>query len=525
MRPESLTIATRPRNAWQAADLGVRLTQAWARWLWPPLAVAVALILAASGVFVAALGVPAAWLIVSVWWAKPLYDRVLLSVASHAVFGQHLGIRETWRQRKSWSPELFWQLTLGRFQWHRAFYLPVLQLEGLEHRSAEWRRRQLRNKGYAIILLGMGLCAELIVVGSLANLVNLAAQLPELYPREGSKPVWETSQLSVALVFIAAYVVAVLLVEPFYVLACFALYLNSRIVTEGWDLELAFRSLTRRRQAAGGTSSTGAGIITVLALSLAMAGGLPTPARAQTPDSSTPEEVMAKVLDEEAFDTTRTEERLRHRSESETPDQAKDQGPESATRTEGDASPSTETAASPPEVAPGGGAGLAPTVGGTVRFLLIAVLIGAAAVAIYVIYRNRPDSGAESQRRQRSARAGGGTNSAILRGNKRQPLEQKLDTAQRYAHQGKPREALAALFQTALLVVSRGGSDYASESTWTEAELLQAARENENEAIRDLIPRIIDMWQLAAYAHQPPDQGQLTGLVERCRDQLQRGST
>src|SRR6185295_4622048 len=45
-------------------------------------------------------------------------------------------------------------------------------------------------------------------------------------------------------------VAAVLLLEPFYVAAGFALYLNRRTLLEGWDIEVALRRIAQRHAAA-----------------------------------------------------------------------------------------------------------------------------------------------------------------------------------------------------------------------------------------------------------------------------------
>jgi hypothetical protein len=47
-----------------------------------------------------------------------------------------------------------------------------------------------------------------------------------------------------------AYAAAVLVLEPFYVAAGFALYLNRRTQLEGWDIEVAFRRIAQRHAAA-----------------------------------------------------------------------------------------------------------------------------------------------------------------------------------------------------------------------------------------------------------------------------------
>src|SRR5512145_26648 len=47
-----------------------------------------------------------------------------------------------------------------------------------------------------------------------------------------------------------SYAAAVLVLEPFYVAAGFALYLNRRTLLEGWDIEVALRRIAERHAAA-----------------------------------------------------------------------------------------------------------------------------------------------------------------------------------------------------------------------------------------------------------------------------------
>jgi len=56
---------------------------------------------------------------------------------------------------------------------------------------------------------------------------------------------------------------AVTLIEPFYVGAGFAMYINSRTITEGWDIELAFKRMSERVSSV--LQSTGKSLLITLA--------------------------------------------------------------------------------------------------------------------------------------------------------------------------------------------------------------------------------------------------------------------
>src|SRR3982750_4793265 len=85
MQLDKVSIVLRPRQGWEAVDLGFRMTAHWARAVWPvwlggDVPTGGALSLAFSEFpWVAAL---------MLWWLKPLFDRWVLHVLSRAVFGQ-----------------------------------------------------------------------------------------------------------------------------------------------------------------------------------------------------------------------------------------------------------------------------------------------------------------------------------------------------------------------------------------------------------------------------------------------------
>jgi hypothetical protein len=64
------------------------------------------------------------------------------------------------------------------------------------------------------------------------------------------------------------YMAAVSLIEPFYVTAGFALYLNRRAILEGWDIELALRRLEERLRAL--TTSTPVALVAAVILGCAL---------------------------------------------------------------------------------------------------------------------------------------------------------------------------------------------------------------------------------------------------------------
>ena len=314
MQLDRLAIALRPRSAWESIDLGVGMLREWWRPLYASFA-AVYVPVAAACLWAGwSAGKP--WLALALlWWLKPLYDRVALHVASRAVFGDVLGVRSTLAQARAWlGSGLLGALALGRIDTARSFHLPVKQLEGQRWRAARARRALLgrRTHGYAVWLTIACLNFELVFVWSADMLWDLV--LPAK-AQEGTS-IWEAMFADAAFdqVFTfadyAAYAAAVFVVEPLYVAAGFALYLNRRTLLEGWDLEVALRRIAARRAAAapGAALAALALVAAVLVLLAPVA-----PALAQTA-AKDPKREIAEVLKAPEFPHERTVTRWQRRS-------------------------------------------------------------------------------------------------------------------------------------------------------------------------------------------------------------------
>ena len=185
-----------------------------------------------------------------VWWLKPLYDRVVLHVLSRAVFGEVQSPRQVLGAAREWlGTGLAMALTFGRFDTARSFNLPVRQLEGQRARAGRERRGVLgrRVSSYATWLTIVCLHFEAVLYWSLGRLTSLAL------PAKANEGQDFFSAFFAGDIFgygdVLAYAAAVLLLEPFYVAAGFALYLNRRTLLEGWDIEVALRKITQRHAA------------------------------------------------------------------------------------------------------------------------------------------------------------------------------------------------------------------------------------------------------------------------------------
>lgn len=282
MKLETLTVELRPRSPWEAMELGSALVRKHARAIWIPW------LLVTGAVFVvlnlAAWAIGHIWLAgLLFWWLRPAFDRIPMYVLSRAVFGSVPSVAETLRAQLTWG----WRpmrgyLTWRRFSPLRAVMLPIDLLEGADPARLGERRRVIGVGlgGYAVQLFVM--CANFILAIELSLLLLTAIAVPnELLP-EAARAAWAMiTEAPPAWALIALNLLdwlAAGFIEPFYIGAGFGLYLNRRTQLEAWDLEIAFRRMRKRLEAAGGAIVSIALPIALLAFALLLPMAMPTQA-------------------------------------------------------------------------------------------------------------------------------------------------------------------------------------------------------------------------------------------------------
>jgi hypothetical protein len=239
MRVESLSVQLRPRPMNEAADLGVRMVQSHAASIWGtclPVFLAVFLI-ALSTVEIAS------WLpMFIVFWLKPWLDRSVLFVLSRAVFGEETRFADLWVARR----QVWWQqwprtLVLRRLSPWRSFTQPIYQLEGQSGAALKERRAQLmRGQGGAATFMHL-VFAHMEMVLYMGVLFLVVWMLPEGVQWNPARWLAQTDQVAPAAVAFLIYAAVVAVLEPFYMAAGFAMYLNRRVELEAWDIEQEFR--------------------------------------------------------------------------------------------------------------------------------------------------------------------------------------------------------------------------------------------------------------------------------------------
>ena len=110
MKAEQLQLALRPRPAYEAVDLGVRMTQRSGRSLLRAFLPLALLLVAACGATIEI----APWLPSTLlWWFKPWLDRTLLNIYARQAFGEETRFSDAWAARRAapWWPMMGWLTT------------------------------------------------------------------------------------------------------------------------------------------------------------------------------------------------------------------------------------------------------------------------------------------------------------------------------------------------------------------------------------------------------------------------------
>lgn len=243
MKIDSIGLELRRRSMCEAADLGVRLVQSEWRsvWnaLWPVWAAAVALSAASATVF---------WWAPTLvlWWLKPWLDRSILFVLGRAAFREDTRFVDLLAAgRTVWWRDLFDTLTLRRLSPWRAYLQPALQLEGQRGSARRARTQKLlgSHRGVALAVQSAFATLEICLVVGVGVLPSwLGAGTEDNGWFEAFlRGAFEGEEETTGWIEFGVYAGVVLFLEPFFVGAGFAMYLNRRVELEAWDIEQDFR--------------------------------------------------------------------------------------------------------------------------------------------------------------------------------------------------------------------------------------------------------------------------------------------
>jgi hypothetical protein len=463
VQPADIAITLRRRTPWEAMDLGFSMLQRW----WKPVFAAHALVFlpVTAAVVAAGWAFDRLWLAMLVlWWLEPLYDRVVLHVLSRAVFGE-IASTSFLRRPSEYTKGLLWALSFDRFDLARSFNLPVRQLEGQRASEARARKSVLgrRTRSYAAWLTVVWVHFEWVLLWSAAGIAGLLlpAQAERARGDEDAMlgSAFELMQL-LSVEDVLVFAGAIFLLEPFYVAAGFALYLNRRTLLEGWDIEVALRRIAERHA------------LVFAGIALAFLALVPAYSYSQEKDAR---QEIAEVLKAKEFGYQREVMRWRPLEEREQADPRK----------------------------PGSGAfGIGYALARAAEVLLWIAAGALVGYALWWIARMMPAL-------RRPAPLEPYRPPAALFGMELAPDKLPADVgaaAAALAREGKPREALSLLYRGALseLVHKRGVRLLTSH---TEGDVLLLSGE------LPYLKELIAAWRLGAYARRMPEAAQVERLA------------
>lgn len=474
MELERLALHLRRRSPLEAIDLGCAMARTWwkpilAAWLPLYIGVTVLVHVVLDGSYVAALAV--------LWWLKPLFDRAALDVLSRAVFGERARVLDVLRSVMR-SPGIIASLTIYRFDLARSFNLPIWHLERLRGRAASQRARALhgRSRRHAVWTTIVFLHFELVITVSVWAAVGLLtpSQVDSdlglkmlLYADKAPWQQWLDA---------AVYALTVTLLEPFYVAAGFALYLNRRTQLEAWDVELALRRFAKRERPRPRMAALAAAALLACVVCVAH----PDSASAAEIPRSVPAEAIKQVLGEPEFNQHEEVSRLRYTG----------RGWSGDLWSPGKSAPKRST--------------------GYLGEILRALMwVGAAVLVFYLVQLARRYAGSwvPQSRARRS-------HPAALFGFDITPESLPRDVAAvalAAVEAGRAREALSLLYRGALSVLVDSGSLAVSAGD-TEGDCVRRVAAHSNPDKGEFFAELVSAWQSTAYAGRLPPADRLRAL-------------
>ena len=476
-------VVFRRRNGWEAADMGVFL---WRKNCFPIFIFAGIpwIILFVTAQITTRLGIE--WLstttVLFIWWIKPLLDRFILHIVSIRFFEPHCLFKRLFKGlHKTIFTGLFGDLFLRRFSLSRSAVMPLRVLERLKGGYFKRRKQLLARNGLGfgtpLTLICLGMIAalnagELVFLSSVFNMIQgTSANVFDFINDHGS-------------IVTSLYLFNNILMETLYVCMGFSLYINSRVETEGWDIELLFKTYAEKNKKNQHYKT--AFVIPVLALLFLFTPGKSfAQAEQQNHELLKPaavseeaEETLSRILEAPEFGTEKDSRRIqfKQKDEKESPQLSR------------------------PFESP---FPLKEILGQLLRFVVVAAIIAAVCFIVFYAYRHRS---------RFFPRAAGGKSS--IQDPAPEECQKLLQQAEEYHKKGKIREAWALCFKAFLSAFTRlWFVPFPAEAT--EYESLVLARKNT--ANTKNFEEFIHRWIAFAYGGQEPLAGSFEQAITSCR--------
>lgn len=317
MNLDQITAEIRPRESWEAVDLGIALTRRnYGRILLSTMIVVWPVWLLLGFLMRDHFW----WLLLVIWWLNAVWEKIPLYFLSRTLFGGTQGTKDFLRDWMGWCwKRIAYSLLVFRLSPNRGLGLPAVMLEGVEGNDLSRRSRVLRQYSGQVGGLAGGMFAIALHTCWIQLVLLLYWLIPILNWREVTLAFDGGGDLpeSFYWVCLGGYLAVFTLLMPFYTGGFFGLYLNARTKMEGWDVELIFRRMTRRLEL----------LVLFLVFGwIGLANGQESPSPGGDKD---PQVVIQKVLADEEFKIhTRTVKRYRARGGEESWDRTPDVFPE-----------------------------------------------------------------------------------------------------------------------------------------------------------------------------------------------------
>ncbi|MDR2072243.1 MAG: hypothetical protein LBP60_02270 [Spirochaetaceae bacterium] len=293
-------VSLRRRSGWEAADMGILL---W-RLNWKPILLFFSI---PFGLCTLALKLlpfqkiqEEAFGTLLLWWIFPFLDRFVLQVVSVRFFNPRASVKQLFKGlgRTLWrglAGDLLWR----RFSPFRSARMPVTVLEEFTGRQLYQRKQVLSRNGLdfglplTLICLGMEI---ILALGEFAFVLSMGQLFfPQTFPDTISMMELYAGNFSIL------SIINHILTGSLYVCMGFGLYINSRVETEGWDIELLFKEIAQKKGPPGsfiprpGNASSGAARGVLLGLFLFMGTAFVVPQTAE-PGSAGGQGISAELL-------------------------------------------------------------------------------------------------------------------------------------------------------------------------------------------------------------------------------------
>ncbi len=498
MRIEAIKAVLRQRSSWEAIDLGCAMTLQW----WGSILGAWSIVVLPVALLISLVFKDYPYVALTlIWWLKPLFDRLPLLVVSRSLFDHALTPFDVLRGLpRLLGKGLLPALTFRRFSPWRSYTMPIDHLEAL--RGDERRRRaKIITRDYTETALGLTtfcmLCELCITISTLLFIAFLFSDLVEievwaLLSGSDDLPAW------LHLLHNSVYLLSMTAIEPFFVVAGFAIYLNRRVDLEGWDIELVFRRLAKRLSPKSPRQQIT--MLLVLAFCISAAGTAVAQSTDVDPNVDTRSssgveqrvgEAIKAVLSRPEFNTKRKVGKWMPigKDENDLPQWDADLS-------------------------------FLGQIGQLFAHLLLWLIVIAASLflgfLIYYVYRQRP----QLARQKRSSPQ---EPDAIVSGVDLQPASlpsNLVEVAQQYWQTGERTKALSLLYRGALvhLIDSRG---LEIPESATESECLLIANRQIDEGLQEAFRALVRAWQQAAYGRGGPGDALFWNLCEAWRPHLE----